>query len=84
MECREQCGACCIAPTISSLIPGMANGKPAGVACIHLTETLQCALFGSQSRPKVCSDFKPMADACGTSREDALELLARLEEETRR
>ena len=83
MECREQCGACCLAPTISSLIPGMANGKPADVACIHLTETLQCGLFGDQSRPKVCSDFKPMADACGTSRKDALKLLTRLEEETR-
>jgi len=83
MECREQCGACCIAPTISSLIPGMAKGKPAGVACIHLAETLQCDLFGYQSRPKVCSDFKPMADVCGSSREDALELLTRLEEDTR-
>ncbi len=83
MECREQCGACCIAPSISSVIPGMANGKPAGVTCIHLSKTLQCNLFGDQSRPKVCSDFKPTADVCGISRTDALELLTLLEEGTR-
>ncbi|WP_429347626.1 hypothetical protein [Paraburkholderia sp. Clong3] len=26
--CRPDCGACCIAPSISSPIPGMPNGKP--------------------------------------------------------
>ena len=30
MNCREGCGACCIAPSISSPIPGMPHGKPAG------------------------------------------------------
>ncbi|MGO2368564.1 MAG: YkgJ family cysteine cluster protein, partial [Serratia sp. (in: enterobacteria)] len=29
MDCRADCGACCIAPSISSPIPGMPNGKPA-------------------------------------------------------
>ena len=29
MECRAGCGACCIAPSISSAIPGIAAGKPA-------------------------------------------------------
>ncbi|HNV09555.1 MAG TPA: YkgJ family cysteine cluster protein, partial [Dokdonella sp.] len=29
MSCRSGCGACCIAPSISSPIPGMPNGKPA-------------------------------------------------------
>jgi Fe-S-cluster containining protein len=38
MECREHCGACCIAPSISSPIPGMPRGKPGGVRCIHLSE----------------------------------------------
>ena len=28
------CGACCIAPSISSAIPGMPDGKPAGVRCV--------------------------------------------------
>jgi Fe-S-cluster containining protein len=31
MNCRLGCGACCIAPSISSPIPGMPQGKPAGV-----------------------------------------------------
>ena len=31
MECRSSCGACCIAPSINSPIPGMPHGKPAGV-----------------------------------------------------
>ncbi|MFS9540720.1 YkgJ family cysteine cluster protein, partial [Klebsiella pneumoniae] len=26
MECRTDCGACCIAPSISSPIPGMPQG----------------------------------------------------------
>ncbi|MGR5456700.1 YkgJ family cysteine cluster protein, partial [Vibrio alfacsensis] len=30
MDCRLGCGACCIAPSISSPIPGMPNGKPSG------------------------------------------------------
>lgn len=30
-ECRPGCGACCIAPSISSPIPGMPEGKAAGV-----------------------------------------------------
>ena len=37
MECRIGCGACCIAPSISSPIPGMPDGKPAGVRCVQLT-----------------------------------------------
>ncbi|MBM3421317.1 MAG: YkgJ family cysteine cluster protein, partial [Bacteroidetes bacterium] len=36
MDCREGCGACCIALDISSSIPGMEGGKPAGMRCIHL------------------------------------------------
>jgi len=27
IDCRSGCGACCIAPSISSPIPGMPNGK---------------------------------------------------------
>ncbi|HLV28200.1 MAG TPA: YkgJ family cysteine cluster protein, partial [Burkholderiaceae bacterium] len=29
MDCRPHCGACCTAPSISSPIPGMPQGKPA-------------------------------------------------------
>ncbi|MGK3606278.1 YkgJ family cysteine cluster protein, partial [Klebsiella variicola] len=38
MECRTDCGACCIAPSISSPIPGMPQGKPANPRCIQLSE----------------------------------------------
>ena len=36
MRCREGCGACCIAPSIASSIPGMPDGKPAGSSPWHL------------------------------------------------
>lgn len=36
MDCRPGCSACCIAPSISSPVPGMAGGKPAGQRCAQL------------------------------------------------
>ena len=80
MECREHCGACCIAPSISSPIPGMPQGKPGGVACIHLSEDFRCLIYGQRGRPWVCDAFKADAEVCGTSREEALRLLVELEE----
>ncbi len=79
MECRTHCGACCIAPSISSPIPGMPLGKPGGVPCIHLAEDFRCLIYGLADRPKVCSDFKADPEVCGTSREEAMKLLGRLE-----
>ncbi len=79
MECRENCGACCIVPSISSPIPGMPNGKPAGVRCIHLTEDNRCALFYSDERPAVCIGFKPEISVCGNNREEAFAILKWLE-----
>ena len=81
MKCREKCGACCIAPSISSPIPGMPDGKPEGMACIHLSEDYQCLIYDHPGRPKVCNDFKADPDVCGTSREEALILLWVLENE---
>jgi Fe-S-cluster containining protein len=78
MKCRAQCGACCIAPDISSSIPGMPNGKPAGVPCIHLDNQYRCRLFGKQERPKVCLGFQPEYLVCGDSREEALQILTSL------
>ncbi|MFC0402948.1 YkgJ family cysteine cluster protein [Paraburkholderia rhizosphaerae] len=49
--CRPGCGACCIAPSISSPIPGMPDGKPAGVRCVQLGDDLRCAIFGKPERP---------------------------------
>ncbi len=76
----NHCGACCIIPSISSPIPGMPNGKPAGTPCIHLTENYACALFNSDSRPKVCSKFTPEEVICGNSPQEARENLKQLEE----
>ena len=80
-ECRK-CGACCVAISISSPILGMTGGKPAGVACIHLTRNDLCELFESPDRPEVCALFKPSPDTCGDSREEALALLAKMESDT--
>lgn len=66
--------------SISSPIPGMLEGKPAGTRCIHLTDKLECRIFNSPDRPKVCDRFKPETEFCGTCREEALQIFARLEE----
>lgn len=78
-ECRTNCGACCIAPSITSHIPGMPDGKPANIACIHLDEQLRCGLFGQLSRPAVCGNLKPCFEMCGTHQQDALNYLNNLE-----
>lgn len=77
MDCRPGCGACCIAPSISSL------GKPAGVPCPHLDAELRCALFGQPGRPACCSGLQPSIEMCGTDRVQALTWLANLEMATR-
>ncbi len=82
MDCRFGCAACCIAPSISSPIPGMPQGKPAGVACVQLDEHLRCRLFGRPERPAVCTSLRPEPGMCGASRDDALAFLQRLESAT--
>jgi Fe-S-cluster containining protein len=82
MECRPGCGACCIAPSISSPIPGMPGGKPAGERCVQLDEDNRCRLFGSPLRPAVCGGFPPQRDTCGETGAAALQLLAELERKT--
>lgn len=80
--CRPGCAACCIAPSISSPIPGMPQGKPAGVPCVQLDEAGRCRLFGQAARPAVCSSLQPEALMCGTDRQHALAWLAQLEAAT--
>jgi Fe-S-cluster containining protein len=82
MECRLHCGACCIAPSISSPIPGMPAGKPAGVRCIQLDDNNLCLLFGHPDRPAVCSGLQPSADMCGESNSHAMQWLTDLEART--
>ena len=79
VNCRARCGACCIAPSISSPIPGMPNGKPAGVACIQLDELLRCRIFGDPRRPAVCASLRPSAEMCGPDRQFAMHYLTTLE-----
>jgi len=78
-SCRPGCGACCIAPSISSPIPGMPNGKPAGVRCAQLDEANGCRIFGQPGRPAVCAGLQPSRDMCGDRREHAMFFLAQLE-----
>ncbi|RJG05138.1 YkgJ family cysteine cluster protein [Noviherbaspirillum cavernae] len=82
LSCRAGCGACCIAPSISSPIPGMPSGKPAGVRCVQLDETNRCRIFGKPERPAVCGSLQPSQEMCGDSREHALHYLLRLDELT--
>ncbi len=83
MDCRVGCGVCCIAMSISSPIPGMPAGKPAGVRCIQLTPDNRCRLFGLPERPAVCSRLRPDLDMCGHSPEEAMALQVEMERLTR-
>lgn len=77
--CRAGCGACCVVPSISSPIPGLPEGKPAGARCPQLTDDYRCRLFGRPERPAVCVAFRPSVETCGASREEALAYLRWLE-----
>jgi Fe-S-cluster containining protein len=83
MECRARCAACCIAPSISSPIPGMPAGKPADTRCVQLDHDDRCRLFGQPERPEVCASLRPSHEMCGSSRVHALDWLRRLENATR-
>ena len=76
MNCRPGCGACCIAPSISSL------NKPARVPCVHLTADYRCAIFGQPERPACCGGLQASLEMCGDAREQALLWLTRLEQLT--
>ena len=82
-SCRAGCGACCIAPSITSAIPGMPQGKPAGVACVQLDADMRCRIFGRPERPAVCEGLRPSREMCGDSAAQAMRWLACLEAATR-
>ncbi|MGH9456315.1 MAG: YkgJ family cysteine cluster protein [Thermoanaerobaculia bacterium] len=79
MDCRIGCGACCIALSISSPIPGMPGGKPAGVRCAQLTDDNRCRLWGSPDRPEICNRLRPLPEMCGSSFDEAMRNLEELE-----
>lgn len=82
MDCRPNCGACCTAPSISSAIPGMPNGKPAGVRCVQLADDNRCKIFGQPERPACCGGLQPSLEMCGGDREAAMIWLGDLERAT--
>ena len=79
MECRIGCGACCIAISISTPIPGMPEGKPAGVRCAQLSEDNHCLIFGQPERPAACHALRPTAEMCGSTFAEAMVYLTWLE-----
>jgi uncharacterized protein len=79
MDCRPGCGACCVAPSISTRSLGLPKGKAAGERCPHLTQDHLCALFGSPDRPPVCASLRPQRSMCGEDAREAFVILRRLE-----
>lgn len=57
----------------------MPQGKPAGVACVHLKGDFRCELFGRPERPAFCGSLQPSLEMCGQKPGDALAWLAALE-----
>jgi Fe-S-cluster containining protein len=82
VQCRIGCGACCVALSITSPIPGMPAGKPAGVRCPQLSPANLCLLFGRPERPAVCTGLKPSREMCGSDSAEAMDYLTRLEAQT--
>ncbi len=70
MKCRIGCGACCIAPSLSSVIPGMPRGKQVGIRCIQLTADNICKIYGMAERSDVCVSYQATEEFCGNNRRD--------------
>jgi hypothetical protein len=82
-QCRPGCGACCIALSISSAIPGLPNGKAAGERCVQLADDFRCRIFGQAGRPACCGGLRPDPEMCGNNRDEALAYLYWLDSVTR-
>jgi len=80
--CRIGCGACCIAPSITTPFAGMPNGKRAGERCAHLDDGNRCRLFGLPERARFCVELRPEPAMCGTTDTEAMVILTRLEAAT--
>lgn len=81
--CRVGCGACCIAPSITTPFHGMPHGKKAGERCVHLDALNRCVLFGKPERPRFCQDLAAEAAMCGASDAEAMAILTAWERLTR-
>lgn len=83
LDCRSGCGACCIAPSITSPIPGMPHGKPAGIPCVQLLPDMRCAILGRPERPAFCAGLQPSESMCRSTQDEAIEYLSGLEKQTK-
>ena len=84
MQCRQQCGACCIAPSIVQPYYNMPNGKSAGEMCVNLDQaSWQCTIWGTSHYPQFCADFLAEQIVCGEDREEAIRILTELEATTK-
>lgn len=84
MDCRPGCAACCIAPSISQAYANMPAGKAAGQPCVNLdSRDGFCKIWGQASYPSFCHNFQAEPEFCGENRDQALQILSFLEEETR-
>lgn len=83
MNCRIGCGACCIVISITSALPGMPDGKPAGVRCVNLSDNNVCMIYDSPDYPEACKNLTPSEEMCGNSSDDAFEYLKNLERLTK-
>lgn len=82
MKCRIGCGACCVEVSISSPLPGLPNGKPAGVRCPNLTSAGTCGVWNTPVFPDICRRFQATPDFCGTSAEEAVVRIRSMERAT--
>lgn len=69
-----------MALSISSPIPGMPEGKEAGMRCINLLDDYSCAIYNDPGYPGVCTGFKAELEFCGSCREEAMRILTSLSE----
>jgi len=76
----KKCGACCIAPSITTPMPNMPAGKPPGVRCANLNDTNECTLYGQAQRPAFCAGWQPTPELCGGGFDQAMKNVAILEE----
>ena len=68
--------------SISSALPGMPDGKPAGVRCVNLDENNCCIIHDKPNFPRVCRNFKFDPVCCGSTNEEAMKNLDKLEKLT--
>jgi hypothetical protein len=79
MNCRKG-GACCIAPSITTALPNMPSGKPAGIRCANLNDRYECTLYGQATRPAFGAGWPPTLELCGAGFGEAMKNICAREE----